>query len=171
LTELAKAQKLAQQQGLLSPSLANKMLPNALVEGHELFGVVDGVYGYPATPRRDAAVEAMGLRMANSDDPRILKQWSDVTRDTKAGYSAVRGDTGTAAKLAALILAEKARLYGEDKAIERWNGKGRAMEDVYGDLIPANAKNHAAKVAEMERMLMNPKNAQIRNTYRGLLGE
>lgn len=66
---------------------------------------------------------------------------------------------------------EKARLYGEDKAIERWNGKGRSIEDDGYTFARADAKNHARKVQEMEGLLKDPANARIAALYRGLLTE
>ena len=87
LKALAEAEKLARSQGVLSPGLADKFMPNALIEGWpNSFGVVDGTYGYPANKRRDEVIRKMGLTMANSDDPALIKKWSNVERDTKAGY-------------------------------------------------------------------------------------
>lgn len=171
LKALAEAEKLARSQGVLSPALADKFMPNALVEGWaNSFGVVNGTYGYPANPRRDEVIRKMGLTMANSDDPALIKKWSNVERDTKAGYR-LKHDASPSqyARLAAAILAEKARLYGEDKAIERWNGKGSAVEEDYGALYYADAENHARKVNQMAEMLNSPANAKIRNYYRQLV--
>ena len=173
LANLAKAQALAQKVGLLSPNLANQMLPNALVEGWSNYGVVDNKLGYPPNKRRDDAFEKMGMTVANSDAPQVIKNWSHVLRDTKEGYwlPQVTHSQQNAAKLAAITLAEKAKLYGEDKAIERWNGRGRAIEDVDGSLVQADSANHARKVAEMARLLQHPSNAKLMNMYKGLLGD
>lgn len=176
LAALAQAQSTAQKEGILPPALAQQMLPMALVEGWpESFGVVDGRYGYPANPRRDELVRRMGFTIANSDDPRLIKKWAQVHRDTRDGYQinpmmqTERGYTQMAARMVPLILAEKARLYGEGKAVERFNGRGRAVEEVYGDTVQADSANHARKVAEAGRMLKNPANAHIAALYRGLL--
>jgi hypothetical protein len=75
------------------------------------------------------------------------------------------------AKMAALVLAEKARLYGEDKAVERWNGKGKAIEDTgYGSEY-ADARNHVSKINEMNKMLAHPLNSNIANAYKRYLLE
>lgn len=166
LRALASAQATAEKSGVLSRGLASQLLPIAMTEGWDKFGVVDGYMGYPANPRRDATMEKMGLRMANSDDPEILKKWSDGQRDTVDGYRlAPHAGVDQYAKLAAAVLAEKAKLYGEGNAVERWNGKGRATEEFYGEAVQADSANHARKVAEAARMLKRPGNAQLRNTY------
>jgi hypothetical protein len=180
LKHLASAQRRAVEQGVISPNLANKMLPNTLVEGWDTgYGVVGGTYGYPASKERDAILQKMGLVV--SDYPtNNVNTYPDVMRDqkAKAGYWVPSGllsaDTDrfhkAYASLVPVILAEKARLYGEDKAIERWNGKGRAIEDNgYDDAQVANAMNHVKKVDEMMRMLNHPANAELLNMYKGLL--
>jgi hypothetical protein len=55
------------------------------------------------------------------------------------------------------MMAAKVMNYGEDLAMERWNGQGQG----YGRVGYADAKNHARKVAELELLLTNPKNAQM----------
>lgn len=71
------------------------------------------------------------------------------------------------AKMAAITLAEKAALYGEDRAVERWNGKGVAKN--FKGKVVANANNHAKKVSEMMKMLAHPSNLSLMNQYQGLL--
>lgn len=171
LASLAEAQTKAVKSGLLSENLAGKLLPNALVEGWDNYGVIDGSLGYPANKRRDAMFAKMGMHMANSDSPDLLKKWANVQRDTVGGYRLLHPSQDMSARMAAIVLAEKAHLYGEDNAIERWNGKGKAVEDYYGESVKADSKNHVRKVDEMIRMLNHPKNASMRNVYRGLLGE
>lgn len=172
LAALAKAQKIAVANKVLSEQLAAKMLPNALTEGWDMFGVLGGRYGYPATPSRDNVLRSLGLSVSDDSSPD-----ADIVRYGKDGYQInpqiVDKDRQVEinARLAAAILAEKARLYGEDNAIERWNGKGSAIERYAGLTVPANAKNHAAKVAEVERMLAHPANATILEAYQQMLAD
>jgi len=175
LDNLADAEKRAIRQGVLPASLANTMLPTAMVEGWDGgYGVVNATYGYPANPQRDAVMQKMGLRMAHSDQPPENYKSVDVLRDTQAGYWMPSGKWGddperaqqTMAALVPVIMAEKARLYGPDKMTERWNGRGRAVEDNgYDDEQQADAKNHARKVEEAMRMLKHPANARLYNEY------
>jgi hypothetical protein len=187
LRALANAQMLAQKNQLLPPELAATLLPNALVEGRfasEEGGPADfgfNFFGYPHAPELENTMMKMGLKVGASNYPpkEVTSnwgdgQWEDWSRK-QPKFDVYKVDNGytlnpddyedpshseeAAAKMAAIALAYKARLYGNDKAIERWNGQG------------AGARNHARKVQEMIQMLNNPKNAQIRDTYRGLLGE
>ena len=57
------------------------------------------------------------------------------------------------------MMAAKAAQYGENLAIERWNGKGKGMGGM------ADASNHARKVSEMEQMLAHPKNKAMRDAW------
>jgi hypothetical protein len=68
-------------------------------------------------------------------------------------------DLDRRAKIAAVALAMKADLYGEDMAIERWNGIG------------SGAKNHARKVEVMRQMLSHEKNKSLRDAYAKILRE
>ena len=62
-------------------------------------------------------------------------------------------DLGKKARFAAAVLANKAKLYGEAKAIERWNGRGRAED--------ADAAYHAGKVNRAMAMLAHPWNKEL----------
>lgn len=191
---LAKAQKMAVAKGLLSPQLANAMLPIALVEGNGNYGIVDGRYGYPPNPKRDKMLADMGLRVIDYDGqtsnggipsvaamvtskPTKLPDFStfDLYRMKNQGYwvpSGVPSENyySIMARLMPVVLAEKAALYGENNAIERWNGKGKAVEDNgWDDEQKADSKYHKGKVEEMIRMLNHPLNADIKNAYQGLL--
>jgi len=73
------------------------------------------------------------------------------------------------AKVAAAMLAEKAAIYGQDKAVERWNGNGRTISK--NGQVFADSQNHARKVKLMAEMLKHPANAQTMNFYKSLLGE
>lgn len=192
LENLAKAQRLAVKQGLLSPGLAESLLPIAMVEGHgEQLGILP--HQYPPTAERDAMFNKMGLNVVDfrdvmaaqksgGDIPQadVYKHWGEATGHY--GYSAkgywmpsglLDRDPNRFNEVSALmmpiILAEKARRYGEENAIERWNGKGTAIEDTGYDEQFADAKNHKRKVLEAQRMLQHQKNAGLMNYYKGLL--
>jgi hypothetical protein len=176
---LARAQRQAVEQGVLPASLAEYMLPTAMAEGWDLYGVKDSTYGYPASPTRDDMMERMGIRMRDSDWPKGNTDFTefDVYRDTKGGYSIPSGvwmDNPERARevMAAfvpLIMAEKARLYGADKMVERWNGRGTAWEDDGEQMVRADAKNHVRKVEEAKRMLENPINREFLDYYRRMM--
>ena len=55
-------------------------------------------------------------------------------------------------------MAAFASLWGDDKALERWNGQGRTMR---GDYVHADAPNHYRKVIELDKLLEHPKNAPM----------
>lgn len=174
LTSLANAERLARATGVLSESLASQMFPNALTEGHSHFGIVNGRYGYPASPERDKILKKMGLTIGPMQGS--VGTDMDIVSDPKTGYWVNRNITDPSrqvdisARLSAAILAEKARLYGEDKAIERWNGKGRAVERYDNRAIQADAGKHARKVQTMAEMLSNPANAEIMAAYKAARG-
>lgn len=151
LVALAQAQRKATDSGVLSTNLARSFLANALVENTPSYGVVNSKLGYPPSPQRDRMFLKLGLKVNRMPE----------------GYELPTGSGPTQrALMAAAVLAEKARLYGEDKAIERYNGKGRAIEDVpYFGEQRADANNHARKVAEAEAMLRHPKNASVLGAF------
>jgi hypothetical protein len=145
LEAIARAEKLARSKGILSPELAAQFMPLALIENTPSHGVVDGAFGYPQNARRNAMLKAMGLGYKSGNTP-----------DERA-------------RMAAAVLAEKAALYGNDKAVERYNGKGRAVEEYYGEVAQADAPNHVRKVQEMQKMLNHPKNTLLRQAYEQML--
>lgn len=200
LMALAGAEKMARAQGILSPSMASRFLPNQLVEGRfggeesfSDFGV--NRYGYPPTSARDQAMKRMGIKVGAFNPPPESADWGDAEWDAfartqpfyevlrqKDGYTINDPETGnlyaqenaprnydyrnTSAKLAALMLAEKAREYGENNAVTRWNGSGRVVKN---GKVWADADNHSRKVGEMMMMLQRPENAAIWNKYQELL--
>ena len=186
LRALAKAQMLAQKNNILPPALAAALLPNSLVEGRLTtdegspsdFGF--NYFGYPHAPEHDNAMMKMGLKVGKSNYPpkSVTDSWGDAEWEnwhrTQPKLDVYKVDNGytlnedgesmdpshsedAAAKMAAIALAHKARLYGQDKAIERWNGQG------------SGARNHASKVQEMARMLNHPKNALLRQAYEQMM--
>ena len=174
LENLIDAEKRAIKNKVLPASLANAMLPTAMVEGWDGgYGVVDATYGYPATPQRDETLKKMGIRVGPSNqDYRDFKD-VDVLRHPRVGSWMPSGKWGddahnasrVMASLVPVIMAEKARLYGPDKMIERWNGRGNAWEDNGEDMQWADSKNHARKVEEAMRMLTHPANKRLYNEY------
>ena len=203
LMAMANAQKLATQQGILTPQLANHLLPIALVEGR--FGRNEtksdsdyglNHFGYPPTPERDAAFKKMGLQVGRFDLPPEASGWGDQELEAYArkqpfypiikndqGYSLndpEQGDLyaqenapnnvdwkGMSAKLAALMLAEKAKIYGPDNAVERWNGAGKKVSPS-GKTV-ADSSQYKRKVSDMMLMLQDPHNAALMQAYQGML--
>ncbi len=172
--KLADAEKRAVTQGVLPASLANALLPTAMVEGHDRnYGIVNSTYGYPANPQRDEVMQKMGLEVGYSDQDYPHFKDVDVIRDTQAGYWVPSGKWSddpegahrAQASLVPIIMAEKARLYGQDKAIERWNGRGRGWEDTGDDYVRSDSGYHARKVEEAMRMLKHPANKRLYDEY------
>ena len=157
LKAIAESENVARKSGTLSNRLAEMLLPNALVENNPSFGVVDAKFGYPPNTARDALFTRLGLKVDKVADGYELPRSNNTTAEQRA-------------LMAAAVLSEKARLYGEDKAVERYNGKGRAVEEDYGYSARADSANHARKVQEMARMLQDPLNAAIMQTYRQYRG-
>lgn len=146
LEALAAANQNAVQSGLMSPKLAAKMLPTLLTEG------ASGIrgWGYADLPKYRALLEKAGL-------PPTVKEINALPRETEFDRQLID------AKLMHAMMAAKASIYGEEKAIERWNGQGTAKGGM------ADATNHARKVAELERLLQHPKNAPITQQWQDYL--
>lgn len=138
LEALAEANQAAIKSGLMSPALAAKMLPTLLTENAT--GI--NAWGYADIPKyRDILIKA-GL-------PPTVKEINEM--ETPDAYSLAVRDS----KLMHAMMAAKAKIYGENKAIERWNGVGKSQ---FGF---ADAANHARKVAALEALLQHPKNAEM----------
>ncbi len=146
LNALAKANVIATKNNLLSPAMANRMLPTLLVEG------ASGVrgWGYPDTEPYRAILRKAGLPDNLS---KIREMWT------------AENSSEMQAKLMHAMMAAKVMNYGEDLAVERWNGKGTAKGGY------ADAKNHARKVAELESLLPNPKNAEMMRYWNNALDQ
>jgi hypothetical protein len=145
LEALAEANQQAKRSGLMSSKLADRMLPTLLTEA------TTGIsgWGYPDTPRYRAILEKAGL-------PPTIKEITKLPIETDYDRHLIQS------KLMHAVMAAKAAQYGEDKAIERWNGQGKVMD---GNAVYADAANHARKVGEIERLLQHPKNQAMRNTW------
>lgn len=139
LEALAAANQEALKRGLMSPKLASKMLPTILTEG--AMGI--NSWGYADIPKYRAILEKAGLP-PTIDEIQQLRNSASTDFDREL----------INAKLVHALMAAKAGIYGEDKAVERWNGIGKS--DSYSR--PADAAHHAYKVAEVERLLAHPKN-------------
>jgi hypothetical protein len=145
LEALAQANQEARRSGLMSGRLADRMLPTLMVEGAT--GISS--WGYPDTPKYREILTKAGL-------PPTLEEINNMTYQTDYDRSLRKS------RLMHAVMAAKAAQYGDEKAIERWNGAGRVAG---GGAVYADAANHARKVLEMERMLANPKNKPFRDAW------
>lgn len=178
LQALAKAESLAVKNGVLSPALAQKFLANALVEGHtggQATETVDAGEEGPGSPEhvigKTTTAPMFGADFLGYTGPTVQRNMKAMGLTTSGDadlYSANQGagfmpgkpfDAYSNARIAAVILAEKARLYGEDKAVERWNGQG------------PGAVRHAAKVDTMTQMLSDPRNKALMDAYNKFKGQ
>ena len=78
------------------------------------------------------------------------------------------------ARLAATMLSVKSDLKEVDspeKAVERYNGQGKANEIANGKIVPADSKKYVQKVQEALSLLEHPANKVLRDHYRQLLDE
>lgn len=174
LAALARARRQAEQQGVLPPELAEKMLPMAITEGRSgNFGVVqDGAfYAKPTTVDR---FRKMGLETEGAFAPVEFRDIPGKGRHIGPSAKAI-GDSDAYARIMAAILAEKAALVPKgdiDAAVKRYNGKGRAVEDADGVLQQADVDTYLAKVKAAHGMLAHPKNKQLldyfNSVYQGL---
>jgi hypothetical protein len=146
LEALAAANQTALRNNLMSPKLASKMLPTILTEG--TMGI--NGWGYADTPKYRSILIKAGL-------PPTIEEISNLRKNAPTAFDREVIN----AKLVHALMAVKADVYGEDKALERWNGKGKS--DSYNR--PADAAHHAYKVDEVNRLLSHPKNKQMADFY------
>jgi len=139
LEALAAANQEALRSGLMSPKLASKMLPTILTEG--AMGV--DRWGYADLPKYRAILEKAGL-------PPTIEEVSKLRSETNSTFDRELIN----AKLTHALMAAKASIYGENNAVERWNGQGTSIRG-------ADSANHARKVGEVERLLSHPKNKEL----------
>jgi hypothetical protein len=139
---LAAANQAAKQNKLMSPYLAERMLPTLLVEG------ASGTrgWGYPDTPKWNQLLEKAGLPPSYEQALEQRKNLSDFDRQVWD------------AKMMHAMMAAKSAEYGDQLAIERWNGKGKTDRG-------ADSQNHARKVQELTTLLANPKNKEMADTW------
>ena len=142
LEVLAQANQIARKNKLMSPQLADKMLPTALVEAS--IGINN--WGYPDTPKYQDILTKAGL-------PPTREGIYALPRDTIYDQELIQ------AKLMHALMAAKAAQYGDDLALERWNGKGTNVR------FGADASNHYRKVLETDALLQHPKNKELMDTW------
>ena len=142
LEALAQANQIARHNGLMSHSLADKMLPTTLIES------ATGInsWGYPDTPKYRNILIKAGL-------PPTLEEINNM--DSSHAYDRELRKT----KLMHAVMAAKAAQYGEDQALERWNGKGKGMGGM------ADSVNHLRKVHEADALLKHPKNKELMDVW------
>lgn len=156
LQRLANARHRALEYGVLTPELANYMLPIAMVEGRpESYGVSHDNRFY-ASPTNRRIFAQMGLRASGNDAP--LELVKDARGDRFFQLTEAAKDYKP--ELMAAILAIKAQgAPTPETAIERWNGAG------------AQARNHRAKVVRARELLQHPKNAGLLEAWQNVGGE
>ncbi len=143
LEALAEANLVAKKSGLMPQKILDKMLPTLLTESAT--GI--SAWGYPDTPKYRNILIKAGLPPTLDEINRIRADQTNYDRDLRKS------------KLMHAVMAAKVADYGEDLAIERWNGKGKGMGGM------ADASNHARKVAELEQMLQHPKNKEMMDVW------
>lgn len=141
----AQANQLARKNGLMSPKLADMMLPVLLTEG------ASGVrgWGFPDTPHYRNILQKAGL-------PQTVKEIQQL--DNRNDYDRELVNQ----KLMHAKMAAFASIHGDDKALERWNGVGKSYKGKY---LYADAENHYRKVMETAQLLQHPKNTQMKNAW------
>jgi hypothetical protein len=144
---LAKANQEARRNKLLPTSIADKMLPTALAEG----ATGTRGWGYPDTPIYRDILKKAGLP---EKDPHKYVPTSDYDEELHH------------ARMMHAVMAAKVLNYGEDNALERWNGKGKR---IIGKYTLADSFNHKNKVEEIARLLDHPKNSAMKNTWNTLM--
>ena len=146
LDALANANQVARKNGLMSPQLADRMLPTMLVEG----GIGINHWGYPDTPKYRDILTKAGLPPTRAELIDLPSKGTTYDRDV------------IGAKMMHALMAAKAAQYGDDLAVERWNGKGTNAK------LGADASNHYRKVLETEALLKHPKNKELTQTWNAL---
>lgn len=164
LEDIVRGAKIAQTQGVLSPRLAQTYISNSLIEKDPTLGL--RAQAIPKTARFEQNLGKMGLNIAPQGQetsgqvaykPFVTGQnrtgyefpWnSPKYEDRKVTFMTPNSDLSSRAGPA--VMAEKARISGEAKAPYFWNGAGPM------------ARNHAAKVATMEKMMQHPMNEGLR---------
>ena len=166
ITAIARARKLAEDTGTLSPEVANYMLPIAMTEG---WGARMGVRGDSAnalyaSQRVRRFVKNMGLEEGKHFTKTMIKNEPHFLFNNGDG-----DDPDVWPRAAAVYLAEKAALLGKnalpEAVVKRYNGAGSAMEDVMGELVPANVQTYWKKVEEARRLLDHPQNQNLRQYF------
>ena len=170
LASIAAAHKRAVERGVLSPQLAEHLLPMAMVEGWGSdLGVrtgkkvdIDQAVGFYASQRFKHSLSEMGLEEGKDY---FTYQAKDKTNKMQKYIQPLQGS----AAMSAAILGEKSKLQVAggtlEGALKAYNGQGKATEYLDGKPVPADAKKYLAKVLEAKKLLAHESNAKLRNYY------
>ena len=159
ISTIAKARRLAEEKGVLTPELGDHLLPMAMTEG---WGPTMGVRtdnAFYASPRFKKSLEHMGMQDEKDYFTTYIRGEPHVIP---------RPNSANGPSWAAAILGEKAKLQGvrtPEDAVKRYNGKGKAMENADGELVPADVDVYWKKVQEARRLLTHEKNAPFYEHY------
>jgi hypothetical protein len=164
---LGTAARLGVLSKTLPAALGDYILPMAIVEGHSNnHGVKSDNQLYAKTATKER-FKTMGLDIEDKTSAAYL----DLVMNKKSGklepmilMNNSQRDPNQAARRMVAILADKAALQGKDtpeKAIKKYNGAGKAIEDIDGKKVPANVQDYWNKVEEAKRMLQHEKNRKI----------
>ena len=159
LSSIAAARRQAEAGGVLSPELGDMLLPIAMTEGWGQGMGVKDTNAFYASPRFKESLRVMKLEEGRDYQTTYVK-------GAKHFIPMPTDENGP--RLAAAILGEKAKLKGVktvEDAIKRYNGKGKATEDYYGETVPADVNVYWKKVSEAKKMLAHPHNAALVKHY------
>lgn len=172
IAALARARRQAEETGVLSPELAEHLLPMAMTEGRSgNFGIVQEGAFY-AKPKTLDRFKKMGLDPADQGAfaPVAFKDIPGKGRHIGPSGNAI-GDSDAYARIMAAILADKAAL-GQpgdvEGAVMRYNGKGRAIEEFDGVRQQADVNVYLDKVKQAREMLAHPKNKQLLDYFNSI---
>jgi hypothetical protein len=182
LRSITLAQKHAVKTGVLSPDLAAKLLPMAMVEGWSGNYGIAASLGLHPSKANIKTMEKMGLTI---EDRQV--QWEPYTPEKDLQIKVIMGEKGKSvpaitlgaikgseamARLMAAILSVKSKgkdVDSPEAAVERYNGKGKAIEVVAGHHVPADSKRYVEKVQEALSLLQHPKNKELHDKYMSFL--
>jgi hypothetical protein len=119
-------------------------------------GVLDARARMPA-PKDDTPADLLITERKGDKYLVLNSQWTMHERPNER--SEVR-----AARIMAAVLSEKASLKdvkSPDDAIKRYNGRGKSVEYLHGDVVPADVDVYLSKVKEAGELLKHPKNAPL----------
>ena len=166
VTDIARARRLAESHGVLTPELGEYFLPMAMTEG---WGSTMGVKtdnAFYASPRFKTMVNQMELKEGKDYSLKKIKGEPHIAPH-------VTEENGP--RWAATILGEKSRLKGvmtAEDAVKRYNGQGTATEYVgYDDTpVPADVNVYLKKVQKAKELLAHPKNSVLSNHFNSQYG-
>ena len=160
---IALARRQAEDAGVISSEIGKYMLPIAMVEGWGSGMGVKGDNAFYASQRFKSAINKMGLEEN--------KDYVTSNIPGKGQHIIPREGRGNGPRWAAAILGEKAAVArGRGKStpedvVKAYNGKGKAKEEFYGALIPADVDVYLGKVKEAHDLILHPKNYGIAQRF------